>query len=86
MYKYVIHVDFHLFHHDGFSENRVHHPLKSGGRIHESKKHNGQFEKPFIGDESCLPLIAFSDPYIVESPLDVKLREVLVLLDAVEDF
>jgi hypothetical protein len=85
VYEYVVHVDFHSFRHDGLSKNHIHHPLKGGRRVRESEKHNGRFEKPFVGDESRLPLIAFSDPYVVESPSDVKFREVLVLLDAVED-
>jgi hypothetical protein len=86
MHKDVIDIDLYSFCQDGLSKNCIHHLLEHRGRVRESKEHNGQFKEPFIGDESCLPFVAFSDPHIVKPPSDVELCEVLVLLDAVKDF
>ena len=43
--------------------------------VGESEEHHRGFEKSFVGNEGCLPLVAIFDSYIVVSPADVELSE-----------
>ncbi|KAG5342016.1 hypothetical protein C0989_005696 [Termitomyces sp. Mn162] len=52
-------------------EDVVHHGLKGGRAIDESKEHNKQFKQLPIGPEGSLPLIFFLNVHIVVTPLDI---------------
>jgi len=49
------------------------------------QEHDSGFELASVTDEGSLPLISFFDMDIVESPLYVKLAEVLGVLDSIHD-
>jgi hypothetical protein len=53
----------------------VHQRLESGGRVGEPKEHNAWLEETLVGDEGCLPFIAFFDSDIVVAPTNIKLGE-----------
>ena len=52
----------------------------------ESEEHYQGFEESTIGAKRCLPLIPFLDVNIVETPLDIKLGEVLHTLEPIYKF
>jgi len=51
--------------------------LEDGGTVGHSEKHHKGFEETTIGMEGCLPLVSGLDSYVIETPSDVKLCEVL---------
>jgi len=51
--------------------------LEGGGAVGYSKEHYEEFEEATIGMEGCLPLVSGLDSYVVETPLDIELGEVL---------
>jgi len=51
--------------------------LEGGGTVGHSEEHHKGFEEAAIGTEGCLLFVSGLDLYIIETPLDVKLCEVL---------
>jgi len=60
--------------------------LEGGGTVGHSKEHHERFEEAAIGMEGCLPFISGLDTYIIETPLDVKLCEVLGSAELGDEF
>ena len=73
----VIQVYHHYSFGDEFCKDIIHHCLESGQDISKTEKHNERFEEASVHSKSGLPLIAFLDANIIESPLNVQLGEVL---------
>src|SRR5712675_1706828 len=53
----------------------VHHHLKGGWGVGQSKEHDRWFEQPFVSDEGCFPLVSLSDTNIIVSPSYVELSK-----------
>jgi len=51
--------------------------LEGGGTIGHSEKHHEGFEEAAVGTEDCLSFVSRLDMYVIETPSDVKLCEVL---------
>jgi len=51
--------------------------LEGGGAVSHSEEHYEGFEEAMIGTEGCLPFVSGLDTYVIETPSDVKLGEVL---------
>jgi len=51
--------------------------LEGGGTVGYSKEHYKGFKEALVGTEGCLLFVSGLDMYIIETPLDVKLCEVL---------
>jgi len=51
--------------------------LEGGRTVGHSKEHHKGFEEAAIGMEGCLPFVSGLDSYVIETPSDVKLCEVL---------
>jgi len=51
--------------------------LEGGGTVGHSEEHHKGFKEAVIGIEGCLPFVSRLDTYIIETPSDVKLGEVL---------
>jgi len=51
--------------------------LEGGGTIGHSEEHHEGFEEAAVGMEGCLPFVSRLDTYVIETPSDVKLCEVL---------
>jgi len=51
--------------------------LEGGGTVGHSKEHHKRFKEAAVGAEGCLPFVSGLDTYIIETPLNVKLCEVL---------
>ena len=79
-----------VHYHDPFGyegpEDVVHHSLEGSGAVGHSEEHYERFEEAAIGTEGCLPLISRLDSYIVETPSDVKLGEVLGSMELGDKF
>ena len=71
----IIHINNEPSFGNHITEGVVHETLESGGGVGKSKEHHGGFEKSFVGDEGCLPLVTVLDSHIVVSPPDVELSE-----------
>ncbi|SRR5258708_10598720 len=56
----------------GVNEDIIHHCLEHCGGVTQSKKHDSWFKQPLVSLECSLPLIIFLDPYVVESPAEIK--------------
>ncbi len=52
----------------------VHHGLEHRWRVGESEIHDCGFEKSVSGFKRCFLLVSFTDPHVIISPSDVKLR------------
>ena len=72
----VIQIDADYTFGDQILEYLVHHGLKGGRTIGETKEHNQGFEKSSVCVEGSLPLITFLDVDIVVPPLDIEFGEV----------
>ncbi|KAG5336847.1 hypothetical protein C0989_011778 [Termitomyces sp. Mn162] len=66
-------------------EDVVHHGLKGGGAISESKEHNKQLKQFPVGLEGSLPLISFLDAHIVVTPPDIQFSKVLYTSEVVDE-
>ena len=62
------------------SKDHVHHCLKGGRGISQSKEHDSGFEQPLICDKCCFIFITFFDAYVVVSPPDAYFGEHLCVL------
>jgi len=51
--------------------------LEGGRAVGHSEEHHERFEEAAIGMEGCLPFVSGLDMYVIETPSDVKLCEVL---------
>jgi len=51
--------------------------LEGSGTVGHSKEHHKGFKEAVIGTKGCLPFISRLDSYVIETPSDVKLCEVL---------
>jgi len=51
--------------------------LEGGRTVGHSKEHHKGFKEAAIGAEGCLLFVSGLDTYVIETPLDVKLSEVL---------
>ena len=74
--------------HDQVLKDLVHHCLKCGGTICETKEHYQGFEEPTACSECSLPLIAFLHVNILITPSNIQLCENLrtaKLIDKVRD-
>ena len=74
--------------HDQILKDLVHHCLKGGGTICETKEHYQEFEEPMACSECSLLLIAFLHANILITPLNIQLCEDLhtaKLIDKVGD-
>jgi len=60
--------------------------LEGSGTVGHSKKHYKGFEEAVIGMEGCLPFISGLDSYVIETPSDVKLCEVLGSTELGDEF
>ena len=75
----VVNVDnYDVFH---VSEDFVHHGLESGGGVAETKEHDRGFVGSSMADERGFPFVSFFNPYIIVTPPEVYLREVLRTLE-----
>ena len=79
----VANVDNHDIFHVG--EDFVHHSLERGGGVAESKEHDSGFVGSSVTDEHCFPFVTFLNPYIIVSPSNVYLHEVLRSLELVNE-
>ncbi len=73
----VVQVYHHYSFRDEFFKDIIHHHLEHGWAISKTKKHDERFKEASVHSKSGLPLIAFLDANIIESPLNVQLGEVL---------
>jgi len=60
--------------------------LEGGGTVGHSKEHYKGFEETAISTEGCLPFVSRLDPYVIETPSDVKLCEVLGSAELGDEF
>jgi len=51
--------------------------LEGSKTVGHSEEHHKGFEETAIGTEGCFPFVSGLDTYIIETPSDVKLCEVL---------
>jgi len=79
-----------VYYHDSFGyespEDVVHHSLEGGRTVGHSEEHHKGFKEAAIGAEGCLPFVSGLDTYIIETPLDVKLSEVLGSAELGDEF
>jgi len=67
-----------IHYHDPFGyEGPEDHSLEGGRTIGHSEEHHEGFEEAAVGTEDCLPFVSRLDTYVIETPSDVKLCEVL---------
>ena len=71
----IIHVDNKPSFGNHIAEGVIHETLESGGGVGKSEEHHGWFEKSFVGNEGCFPLVTDLDSYVVVSPPDIELSE-----------
>jgi len=60
--------------------------LKGGGTVGHSEEHHEGFEEAAIGTEGCLLFVSGLDSYVIETPSDVKLCEVLGFTELGDEF
>ena len=58
-------------------EDVIHHGLEGGRTVGHSEEHHKGFEEAAIGTEGCLSFVSRLDTYVIETPSDIKLCEVL---------
>jgi len=82
----VVQVYYHdLFGYEG-PEDVVHHSLEGGGAVGHSKEYYEGFEEAAIGTEGCLLFVSGLDSYVIETPSDIKLGEVLGSVELGDEF
>ncbi len=82
----VIQVHGHLSFSDEIAEDVVHHPLKGGRRVRESKEHNGGLVQAPVRTEGGLLLVSLLNPDVVVGPTNIQLREVFSPTESVDEF
>src|ERR1700735_2911857 len=83
-YKDVIQIYHYNSFRDQVIEDAVHHGLKGGWAISQSKEHNPRFIEASVGSECCLPLISDLHTNIIETPMDIKFSEVFGPLEFID--
>ena len=58
------------------SEDVIHHSLEGGGTVGHSEEHHKRFKVAAVGAEGRFSFISGLDAYVIETPVDVKFREV----------
>ncbi|KAG5351689.1 hypothetical protein C0989_005244 [Termitomyces sp. Mn162] len=81
----VIEVYAHHVFGNKFLEDIVHHCLKGGWAIGESKEHNERFKQSPVGLEGNLPLISLLDAHVVVAPPDIQFGEVPCTPEVVDE-
>jgi hypothetical protein len=71
----VIEIDCYFAFSNQICEDGIHQCLESGGQVGEPEEHDVRLEKTLVGNEGCLPLIAFFDLDIMVAPMNIKLDE-----------
>ena len=84
MFLFCLHKDqnvIQVHHYDPFSyessKDVVHHSLEGDGTVGHFKEHHERLEETAVGVEGRLLFIPRLDTYVIETPSDVKLCEVL---------
>jgi len=73
------------FCYDG-SEDIIHYSLEGSRAVGHSKEHYEGFEEAPVGAEGCLSLISGLDAYIIETPADIQLCEILGSTELGDEF
>jgi len=60
--------------------------LEGGGTVGHSEEYYKGFEEAAIGTEGCLPFVSGLDSYVIETPSDIKLCEVLGSAELGDEF
>jgi len=60
--------------------------LEGGRTVGHSEEHYERFKEAAIGTEGCLPFVSGLDSYVIETPPDVKLCEVLGSAELGDEF
>ncbi|KAG6863343.1 hypothetical protein C0993_011909 [Termitomyces sp. T159_Od127] len=81
----VVKVYAHYTLHDEVPKDVIHHCLKSGRTVGESKEHDEGFKQSTIGSEGSLPLVSFLNVHIVVALLDVQFGEVPHPLEVIDE-
>ena len=84
--EYVVHVNCNMSLCNKVAENVIHKRLECGRRIGESEKHNGGFEKSFVGAEGGFPFVSFFNSNVIVSPTYVHFRENFSISKLVNEF
>ena len=86
--KVVSPLQIHHYHSFGNQvfEDSVHHCLKGGQTICQSKEHYKWLIEAPVGSEGCLPCISIFHPYIVKPPVYVELSKLLSSLQLIDEF
>jgi hypothetical protein len=63
----------------------IHHGLKSGGGIRESKEHDRGLKEPFMCEEGGFPFIALFDTDVVIAPADIECGEQGTTAETIND-
>ena len=71
----IVHIDRHPSLGDFSAEDHIHHHLKGGRGIGQSKEHDCRFEEPFWGKERRFPFVSLFDTDIVVSPTYIEFSE-----------
>ena len=83
--EYVIHVYRNDAIDNKVSKNLIHHSLKGGRAVCQTKVHYQQLKQASIGAECHLPLIAFTNANIVVAPANIKLHEDLGTFESMDE-
>ena len=83
---HVVHIDLEPFLSNHVHTDVVHKCLEGGRCIGEAKEHNCWFIESQGGDEGCFPLVFFSQPDVVISPLYIELGEEGGVFHVVNEF
>jgi hypothetical protein len=79
--KDVVQVDTDHSFRDEVLEDVVHHGLKIGQTIGETKEHDQRFKEFLVGAECSFPLVTFFDLDIVVPPVDIQFCKVTYALE-----
>ena len=60
--------------------------MEDGGTVGHSEEHYKGFKEAAIGTEGCFLFISRLDSYVIETPLDIKLCEVLGSAELGDEF
>ena len=79
--KDIVHIAYGLAIVDEILEDIVHHCLECCGGVTQSKEHDSWLKQSSVSLECSLPLIAFLDLHVVESPAEIKYGEELSITE-----
>src|ERR1700761_3085368 len=68
----IVQVDHNVPRENEILKDVIHHGLKRRRRIGESEIHHQRLEEPPVGPERRLPLVAFLDADIIETPPNIE--------------